>query len=370
MRSSLIDQIRTLEEQLDNPNPETRLRAATRIFEIGNNSTENSRIRSLSIDVLTQAHTDEVDGHNREQIEDMLNRLENREARSRPLGAVPVRTEQDVVHEPEQSTGRRVLRETILRGLSRMIPISLLTAPGCAVTTNYDDSVMAQELDRVREFTQNLTRNDETTEERVLSVVRWAQTNLPHYGDGYMSDVYGGDGVHEADYMDISIEDVFRERVVGCHLTAFTMITMLRSIDIDAEYVRSEDLGIRPNHGIMYVPELDRYVHGDTVCMRNILPTEIILQERDVLIALKSSDPEALEEFRTHYHCGGHLHREGDSIYLQAVVHAGYEEQELQRLREMFPEFDLRLGEPREDGFGTDLISARVPIRQLDELMH
>jgi len=232
----------------------------------------------------------------------------------------------------------------------------------------YDASPMANETHKVKGFTEKLTTNDRTIEEKVKRVVEWGQKNLFHYDEQFDFETYG-QTYETYDPSKISIEDIFRERAVGCHDTVFTLATMLRSIDIDADYVRSESFGPNvesPGHGILYVPEIERYVHGDAICLLNTSNTDAMILDRETETKALIGDKPTRERLYNKTHCGGHLKREGRALYIQnGVVHAGFEGTEFPRLQKMLVEYRPQLTEPAPNGFGTKFVTKKVPIEQL-----
>jgi hypothetical protein len=394
---SPLERIRRLETDLNASEQATRLQAARRIHEIGMANAAGSQIRNQAIGLFSSRLAAEPGGRVRQQLESMLGELRGEESERRiEPGAVPSRTPPAVLPvrgeslreetesggrphgEREESAAGRLLRRAGGAAVSRALgPIGIVAASlsGCAVT--FEDSVMYGETGLVREFTEDLTRNDTTVEQRVRTIVGWGQRNLPHFHGDYMLSVYGDN----ADSVEnVSIRDVFRERVVGCHHAVFALVTMLRSIGIQADYIRSESIGAGADgHGIMYIPEIDRYVHGDDICMMNLVPTELTIRTRENLIAYYneylSVDPNnppaslgpASDAFWSQVHSGGFLRRDGNSLFIEGgVVHAGYEETEFPRLQAMFPEFEITPGPARSDGLGTTFTTRRVPIIPLE----
>jgi hypothetical protein len=233
----------------------------------------------------------------------------------------------------------------------------------------YELSPMSKEVHKVSSLTGELTKDDYTTEDALRTIVEWGQKNLFHYHDNFMpADAYGTDSIIQI-MSDASIEDVFRERAVGCHLTTFVLATMLRSIGIDADYVQSGSFGpevVSPGHGILHIPEIDKYVHGDSVCLGNVRPTERVIIDRELLFGVLKDDPLAMEEYKGNIHCGGFLKREGNSLYIgQGMIHRGFEDTELIRLQEMLPEYNPQLEELHNYGFGTGFTTDKVPIEEL-----
>jgi hypothetical protein len=254
------------------------------------------------------------------------------------------------------------------------IGLTAIALPKCG-SENYGQSrydrlsQMSKEVHKVSSLTGELTKNDYTAEDALRMIVEWGQKNLFHYHDDFMPvDTYGTDSVIQT-WHDVSIEDVFRERAVGCHLTTFVLTTMLRSIGIDADYVLSQSFGPEvtdPGHGILHIPEIDKYVHGDSVCLGSVRPTERIIIDGELLFGVLKNDPLAMEAFKGDIHCGGFLKREGNSLYIgQGMIHRGYEDTELIRLQKMLPGYNPQLEELYNYGLGTGFTTDKVPIEEL-----
>lgn len=369
------EEIRHLEIQLNGPDLPARIRAARRLDEIALGSPPDSRERALAANALNARLLAERDAPLRQELERMVSGLRGANV---PRAPGPAEARRQETAEPRLS--ERIAGAVASRILG---PLALVPrTAGCASDWTYEGSVMEGETGLVREFTEELVRGETTVEGRVRRIVAWGQANLPHYHGDYSPSVYdaGHAGESSADPTEVSIRDVFQERVVGCHLAVFTLVTMLRSIGIRADYVRSESIGAgEDGHGIMHIPEIDRYVHGDGVCLSNLVPTELLIQTRENIVAYYDeylnidpyNPPESFgpvsDEFRSHVHSGGFLRRDGDSLFIEGgVVHAGYEETEFPRLQAMFPDYEITPGPPRPDGFGTTFTTRRVPITPLE----
>lgn len=86
-----------------------------------------------------------------------------------------------------------------------------------------------------------------------------------HYSDNVDSKVNG--------YEPASISRIFEERIVGCHETAMILVSMFRTLNIPAIYIGIEDDlevvggGKIQGHGVIYLPTLNKYIHGDHVVL-------------------------------------------------------------------------------------------------------
>lgn len=241
---------------------------------------------------------------------------------------------------------------------------------------------MFQETHKVAPLTRHITARAQSRQEAVEMVVQWTQNNFFH---AYCSQPdecwrYAGGGQSRT----VSIEDVFRERAVGCHRASGVVITMLRSIGIYAEYVREKrgrflDKG---GHGVCHIPELKRYIHGDYIAELIAIPAHELLQTREEL--LKWSAQPGLKRrrdgayaYRGFYgymatlnekygftHDGIRKRRQGNALYLSGYLSAVKRKIGLTQLAELAPAFVPHLGEEDRIGrihFTTD----RVPIQPL-----
>ncbi len=368
MMRSPIEQIRNLSDSLNNPNSSVRLRAINRIFNIGEAAGQGSRIRQVAIDALVRGYQNEQNVDIRDRIRTALNSLgfEIQEEQRELNEVVPSRSEtRSTARDATTVSTWHAISRTVQRSatsaiLQGIVPIAILSSlSGCSSTWDYEDSVMYGETHLVREYTENLTRDCETDWERVMTIVHWGQANLPHYSSEYTAEIYQTEVTERgaANPMDVSIRDVFRERVVGCHLAVFTIATMLRSVGIDAEYVRSNDLGIgERGHGLLYIPQFEQYVHGDRIL--NLFPTEDIFESQDEL---------GTRSYAGNAYSVGFLRRDGEYLFIDdGVIRAGHEESELLRLQQAFPEYNLQLSDPHPSGVGTTFVSGRIRIETLD----
>jgi hypothetical protein len=356
-----VENIREIESNFNNSEPSERLRAASRIFNIGEAAPSGSRIREAATAALLRGFNQENDEELRGEFRSMLQDLGHTGGGLEPaplqnrMDAVPRRVDgEGLAQRAMEFAGTALVRAT----LRRLSPLALIPlTSSCAPQWPYEDSRMFNETHLVRDFTENLVSDCETDYERLVEIIRWGQANLPHFHGRYGGELYGSDDANVTDPTNVSVRDVFRERVVGCHLAVYTLATMLRSVGIDATYMRTEDFeGLDEGHGILYVPEFERYVHGDRVCLTNLLPTEDIIQTEEGL---------STQEYMENSHSGGLLRRDGNHLFIEGgVVHAGYEDTEFQRLRQMFPMFEFTV--TRRDDFGSWYTTNRARIEPLD----
>jgi len=69
----------------------------------------------------------------------------------------------------------------------------------------------------------------------------------------------------------LNLEQLFDERIVGCHEPALILTEMLRSMNIPA-------LTLNPGgHAVVYIPGPEYYIHGDYLACNSIVPVELIL---------------------------------------------------------------------------------------------
>ncbi len=113
----------------------------------------------------------------------------------------------------------------------------------------------------------------------VADIVVWMQQNFFHAYDAYPWDVYldgreplggGGPAAYPA-----SLSRIYEERVTGCHEPTVMLEGMLHALNIPALRLKVH------GHGVLYLPTLDRYVHGDHVAMYTAAPRGVLLLTPD-----------------------------------------------------------------------------------------
>ncbi len=102
--------------------------------------------------------------------------------------------------------------------------------------------------------------------ETVRNVVRWSKNNLFHFDSDYSDSVYedGREPAEENDFGDsyrpANLKRFFDERAEGCHGPALLVADMLKVLNIPAHNYQAIT-----SHGVVYIPGLDRFVHGDHI---------------------------------------------------------------------------------------------------------
>ncbi len=114
-----------------------------------------------------------------------------------------------------------------------------------------------------------------TQRQAVEKIVSWGQKNFFHANDEYPWDVYldGKTVQPPISYWNsypLSLRRIYDERVIGCQEPTIFLQGMLHNLNIPA--IR---LSVW-NHGVLYLPSLDLYVHGDAVAMYKY-PTKMII---------------------------------------------------------------------------------------------
>jgi len=274
--------------------------------------------------------------------------------------------------------------ETTLEGFTRRKFINLLgggigslvlggvlgSSTGCACSDVwYENSRMVNELNKVYPLTKEITKSSSSVEGAVEAVIQWSEKNFFHYykelEENYGVGVYGANDVD--DYLNnvllnLSVEDVFRERAVGCHLATFVMATMLRSIGISAEHIKESAGEFRSStgHGVLYIPKIDKYVHGDLIADLVGTPAVQIMQTEDELRRMSSADGSYIsfnnELFERYWL---RLHRSGNNLYVYGVF-GNASEKERNEILDNLSEYNLTL-QPKINGY-RQVNSNRLPI--------
>jgi hypothetical protein len=209
-----------------------------------------------------------------------------------------------------------------------------------------------------------------TQEEAAAQLVVWMQQNFFHaIAPDYTWDVYldgreplqrGGPHAYPT-----TIERIYEERVSGCHEPTILLEGMLHSLNVPA--VRLMVHG----HGVLYLPTLDRYVHGDHVVGATDAPPGILLLTPDEFRPF-AEDEDWIYHIRINKWQSAFismpLYREGEYLYIHArgVVQGAcieVSEEEWDRITRQLSAYNLQ----RDEG-QCDVTSDMVRIRTLDEL--
>jgi len=123
---------------------------------------------------------------------------------------------------------------------------------------NYEDSLIYKEEERLQPLAGILTKSTSTEKEAVENFIQWIEKNFFHAYDQWGWNIYSNESNLAKLVLNVSINELFSQRIVGCQLTAFLLIALSRSIGIDAKFVDEEgvcDTGDR--HAVVYFPKLD-----------------------------------------------------------------------------------------------------------------
>jgi hypothetical protein len=189
-------------------------------------------------------------------------------------------------------------RRDFLRGTAALA-LSAIAHSGCAVDYSLNDFRIFRERSKLEHLTSALTEESETINDKVRAVVEWGLKNLFHFTHEFncsgLYDIVEGD---IEGYTKLTAEQIFSERGVCCHLASVLLGSMLFSIGIGAEYLRTQediDSSSNGNHGVLYVPDylhvdgegiLTRgaYFHGDDIALMAAARPEVLARGESELI--------------------------------------------------------------------------------------
>jgi hypothetical protein len=217
-----------------------------------------------------------------------------------------------------------------------------------------------------------ITKDASTQQEAIEQIIGWIQQNFfhaiaPDYGwevylDGREPLNTGGPVAFPT-----SIERIYEERVSGCHIPTVLQEGMLHSLNIPAVRVMIH------GHGVLYLPTLDRYVHGDHILGGTNVPPGIRLYTPDEIRPFAENADWIFQIARDKYQVTlpMPLYRDGDYLYIYAdkVFQADRQtcieisKEEWARMAEQVSSYNVRY-----DTENCVISSDRVPIRTLTEL--
>lgn len=153
----------------------------------------------------------------------------------------------------------------------------------------------------------------------IATLTVWIQHSFFHAYDDYPWDVYL-DGREPLDTggpvaYPTSLMRVYEERVVGCHEPSIMLEGMLHSLNIPALRLNVH------GHGVVYLPTLDRYVHGDHMAMYTAAPPGTLLLTPDEFRPYAEDVAWIFQIFFDKYQPplpSIPLKREGDALYIHA----------------------------------------------------
>ncbi len=146
-----------------------------------------------------------------------------------------------------------------------------------------DDLLIEEAHYKQFNLARKLTEDASNQEEAVAAIVVWLQQNFFHaVSPGYAWDVYldgqaPRNGPGQIAYP-LSLERVYEERVSGCHEPTLILEGMAHSLNIPA--VRLSIHG----HGVLYLPTLERFIHGDHVVAYTDAPFGSLLLTYDQIL--------------------------------------------------------------------------------------
>lgn len=163
---------------------------------------------------------------------------------------------------------------------------SLISDAGGVTTAFLNDT-----LTKTFKLSHKLTTGANNQKQAILQITTWMEKNFMHANDQYGWDLYKKDGITEQlgsggiIFIPKNLSRYFEERVGGCHEPAALMRGMLVSLNIPAVNFNLS------GHGVVYLPTLDQYIHGDHISDFSIVPPEkLLMTEAEVLPLLNESN--------------------------------------------------------------------------------
>jgi hypothetical protein len=234
-----------------------------------------------------------------------------------------------------------------------------------------DDQVVEAAHVKQYHLGQRLIAGATTQAEAVMAILEWMAQNFFHAIDDYPWDVYldgreprtSGPVAYPA-----SLERIYEERVIGCHEPTIMLEGMLHSLNMPALRLKVH------GHGVLYLPSLDRYVHGDHVANYTDAPGEVLLLTPDEFRPYAEDVGMIFQIYFDKYQSpfpSVPLWRDGEVLYIfvdrvvtwvdmNCVV---VSEEDWARLSEQLAAYNLQY-----DTVTCALTSDRVPILTLEEL--
>lgn len=148
------------------------------------------------------------------------------------------------------------------------------------------------------------------------------------------------------------IEELFEERAGGCHFASGLVISMLRSINIPSVYMLETDIinsETTQAHGVIYIPEIGRYIHGDLIADLKVAPPDSILMTKEEFTKLVNNEKGYVsfeENMWDLFKYNAQLHRKSQSDYLYISISlydpkGSVSEDDLNYLRNTLNEYNL-----------------------------
>lgn len=206
--------------------------------------------------------------------------------------------------------------------------------------------------------------------ESLLAAIYWQKKNFFHAYTDYNWNRYK-DNQTEADkigmgggsiYLPTSIERLFDERVTGCHEHSLLISDYLRAMNIPAANLK------HAGHGVLFVPSLNAYVHGDHIADMHVIPPEDYLVTADQIVTAGSQNYGSILSdkypYPQHYFTNTLLARKDNKLFLHtdSVTGITIPQSDWDIMVSQVPEFNLKYDT------ATGVSSDMVPIQTLEEL--
>lgn len=214
--------------------------------------------------------------------------------------------------------------------------------------------------------------NAKNQEEAVESLVRWMKANITHADENYGWDVYLAPGEKPlndggAVAYPKTLDAIYKERVTGCHEPTIMLEGMTHGINIPAVRLSMH------THGVLYLPTMNKFIHGDHVASYASASPDRIMLDRDTIMAFAKNAQEIFSIFMnknpmyvpiSRYRSGGNL-----EIDLK-----NYKDFDTGKCKEISDDqwqsvaTELKDFSPTYDAVTCSISGKAVPIRTLDEL--
>ncbi len=239
---------------------------------------------------------------------------------------------------------------------------------------NMDDILIEEAHYKQFNLARRLAEDATNQQDAVAAMVVWLQQNFFHaVSPGYAWDVYlDGQAPREGPgqvAFPLSLERVYEERVSGCHEPTLILEGMAHSLNIPA--VRLSIHG----HGVLYLPTMERFIHGDHVIAYTDAPFGSLLLTYDQILPFAQDEAYIyaiyyetiyVTPFRSMplWRDGEFLYIENDKVRIPGESGCiSIDEDEWRRISEQLSVYNLAY-----DTVNCVLSSNRVPILTLDEL--
>ncbi len=155
---------------------------------------------------------------------------------------------------------------------------------------DYNDTIVVDAHYKQYDIAKKIVGNAKTHKNAISKLIQWTQKNFVHAADDYGWDIYKDDSWDVP--LPQTIEDIYSERVIGCHEPTVMLVGMLHNMNIPA--VRLSVHG----HGLIYLPSVDGYVHGDHIASSLYTPGTPWLFSLEELISYNNIE-DALVSWKT-----------------------------------------------------------------------